>query len=59
MILYLWPQAGGTNFSFAMKPRFGMQAQTAESILYDYYNPTRGRLWRRWRWWWSEGGLIR
>ena len=39
VVVYLWPQAGGTNFSFTLKPRFAMNAQSAESILYDYYNP--------------------
>ena len=32
-------RAGGTTFSFTLKPRFPMTAQSAESILYDYYNP--------------------
>jgi hypothetical protein len=39
LIVYLWPQAGGTNFSFKFRPRFGLTAQTAPSVLYDYYNP--------------------
>jgi hypothetical protein len=39
LIVYLWPQAGGTNFSFMFRPRFGLAAQTAPSLLYDYYNP--------------------
>jgi len=39
LIVYLWPQAGGATFSFAFKPRFGLKALTAPSILYDYYNP--------------------
>jgi hypothetical protein len=39
LIVYLWPHAGGTKFSFAFKPRFGLKALTAPSILYDYYNP--------------------
>jgi len=39
VILYIWPQAGGSEFSFRFRPRFGMSAETAPSILYDYYNP--------------------
>jgi hypothetical protein len=39
LIVYLWPHAGGTKFSFTFKPRFGLKALTAPSILYDYYNP--------------------
>lgn len=39
LIVYLWPRAGGTKFSFNFKPRFGLNALSAPSILYDYYNP--------------------
>jgi hypothetical protein len=39
LIVYLWPHAGGTKFSFTFKPRFGLMALPAPSILYDYYNP--------------------
>ena len=39
VILYLWPRAGGTKFDFKFKPRFGLNAQTAASLVYDYYNP--------------------
>lgn len=39
VILYLWPRAGGTKFNFKFKPRFGINAQSAASIVYDYYNP--------------------
>jgi hypothetical protein len=39
LVVYLWPHAGGTKFTFSFKPRFGLKAQTAPSILYDYYNP--------------------
>jgi hypothetical protein len=39
VIVYLWPRAGGTKFSFNFKPRFGLKALSAPSILYDYYNP--------------------
>jgi hypothetical protein len=36
---YIWPQAGGTKFSFSFKSRFRMNANTSPSTLYDYYNP--------------------
>jgi hypothetical protein len=36
---YLWPRAGGITFSFSLKARVTMKAQSTESILYDYYNP--------------------
>ncbi|MBZ5722747.1 MAG: hypothetical protein LAO03_20605 [Acidobacteriia bacterium] len=39
VILYMWPEAGGSAFSFRFRPRFAMQAETAPSLLYDYYNP--------------------
>jgi A-macroglobulin complement component/alpha-2-macroglobulin family protein/MG2 domain-containing protein/carboxypeptidase family protein/A-macroglobulin receptor len=39
VIVYLWPRAGGTTFSFAFATRFGINAETAPSVLYDYYNP--------------------
>ncbi len=39
VVVYLWPRAGGTKFDFKFKPRFGVKAQTAPSIVYDYYNP--------------------
>jgi hypothetical protein len=39
VVVYLWPQAGGTKFSFGFKLRFGEAALTAPSTLYDYYNP--------------------
>ncbi|HEX8845621.1 MAG TPA: MG2 domain-containing protein [Pyrinomonadaceae bacterium] len=39
LIVYLWPQAGGTKFDFKFRPRYGLAAQTAPSVLYDYYNP--------------------
>ena len=39
VILYLWPRAGGTKFNFKFKTRFGVNAQSAASIVYDYYNP--------------------
>ena len=39
VVLYIWPRAGGVEFSFTFRPRLKMQASTAPSLLYDYYNP--------------------
>jgi hypothetical protein len=39
IVVYLWPKAGGTDFEFALRPRYGMRALTEPSFLYDYYNP--------------------
>jgi len=39
LVVYLWPRAGGTDFEFAFRPRYGMNALTSPSLLYDYYNP--------------------
>jgi hypothetical protein len=39
LVLYLWPNAGGTKLTFAFHPRYGLKARTAPSVLYDYYNP--------------------
>ena len=39
LIVYLWPHAGGTKFTFDLTARFGVKALTPPSILYDYYNP--------------------
>ena len=39
VVFYVWPRGGGSDFSFLLKPRFAMSAASAESILYDYYNP--------------------
>lgn len=38
IIVYLWAQAGGTRIHFKFKPRYGINAQTAPSTVYDYYN---------------------
>jgi hypothetical protein len=35
----MWSNAGGTNFSFKFRPRYGINAQTPASVVYDYYNP--------------------
>jgi hypothetical protein len=39
VIAYLWPRAGGTTFEFKFRPRYGVEAHTPASMLYDYYNP--------------------
>jgi hypothetical protein len=39
VVVYLWPRAGGSKFSFTFRPRFGLAAKSAASLLYDYYNP--------------------
>jgi hypothetical protein len=39
VVFYLWPKAGGTKFHFRFTSRFSMQAKSAPSVLYDYYNP--------------------
>jgi len=41
LIAYVWPRYGGgaTQFEFTFRPRMGEAAQTAPSLLYDYYNP--------------------
>jgi len=39
VVVYLWPRAGGINFDFKFRPRFGLTAKAAPSTVYDYYNP--------------------
>lgn len=39
ILLYLWPRAGGIKFDFQFRPRLGLAAKTAPSVMYDYYNP--------------------
>lgn len=39
IVVYMWSKAGGTRFNFKFKPRYGINAQTPASIVYDYYNP--------------------
>lgn len=38
IILYMWSKAGGTKFNFKFRPRYGINAQTPASVVYDYYN---------------------
>ncbi|MDT7542272.1 MAG: hypothetical protein QOE33_2176 [Acidobacteriota bacterium] len=39
IVVYLWASAGGTKFDFTFRPRFGLKAKSAASLIYDYYNP--------------------
>jgi A-macroglobulin receptor binding domain len=39
VVIYLWPRAGGSDFSFKFRPRIAMTAKSAPSVVYDYYNP--------------------
>jgi hypothetical protein len=39
VVFYVWPEASGSRFEFQFHLRFGMDAMTAPSLLYDYYNP--------------------
>lgn len=39
VVFYVWPTAGGTAFSFTIRPRYRIEAMAASSVLYDYYNP--------------------
>ena len=39
VVFYMWSKPGGTKFNFKFKPRYGINAQTPASIVYDYYNP--------------------
>lgn len=38
IVVYMWAKAGGSKFNFSFKPRYGINAQTPASIVYDYYN---------------------
>ncbi|MGB7921899.1 MAG: MG2 domain-containing protein [Pyrinomonadaceae bacterium] len=40
LIVYIWPsEKGMVNFEFKFRPRYGLAALSAPSLLYDYYNP--------------------
>lgn len=39
VVLYLWPRGNGAKLDFQFRPRFGLAAKTAPSVIYDYYNP--------------------
>ena len=38
IIVYMWAKGGGTKFNFSFKPRYGINANTPASMIYDYYN---------------------
>ncbi len=39
VLVYSWNASGTLSFTFKFKLRYGINAQTAPSIAYDYYNP--------------------
>lgn len=39
IVLYMWSRPGGIKFNFKFRPRYGINAQTPASVVYDYYNP--------------------
>jgi hypothetical protein len=39
IVAYLWPRTGGSDFQFRFRARYGIDAKTPPSVLYDYYNP--------------------
>lgn len=39
VVVYMWAKPGGSKFNFKFKPRYGINAQTPASVVYDYYNP--------------------
>jgi hypothetical protein len=39
VLIYLWPRAGGLTMHFRFTPRYGIDAFTAPSSVYDHYNP--------------------
>jgi hypothetical protein len=39
IVVYMWSRAAGTKFKFKFNPRYGINAQTPASVVYDYYNP--------------------
>jgi A-macroglobulin TED domain/Alpha-2-macroglobulin family/MG2 domain/Carboxypeptidase regulatory-like domain/A-macroglobulin receptor binding domain/Macroglobulin domain MG3 len=39
VVFYVWPEASGSKFDFQFRLRYRMDAMTAPSALYDYYNP--------------------
>jgi len=38
IVIYSWTNSAPMNFKFKFRPRFGLNAQTAPSVVYDYYN---------------------
>jgi hypothetical protein len=39
VVLYLWPHGGQAKVEVRFRPRLALDAQSAPSQLYDYYNP--------------------
>ena len=39
LLVYLWPDAGGSDLHFTFTLRYAIDALTAPSAVYDYYNP--------------------
>jgi hypothetical protein len=39
LLVYLWPEAGGYDLRFTFSLRYAVDALTAPSVVYDYYNP--------------------
>jgi uncharacterized protein YfaS (alpha-2-macroglobulin family) len=40
IVAYLWPRGNsGSKFEFKFRSRYGIDAQTAPSVVYEYYNP--------------------
>jgi hypothetical protein len=39
VVVYLWPREGAARLRFKFRPRYRLNALTAPSQLYDYYNP--------------------
>ena len=38
IVVYLWSSSAPVEFNFKFRPRYGINAQTAPSLVYDYYN---------------------
>ena len=38
IVVYFWASGSLTRFNFSFRPRYGIEAQTPASIVYDYYN---------------------
>lgn len=39
VVVYLWSRREPVKFNFKFRPRLGLNARTAPSTIYDYYNP--------------------
>jgi hypothetical protein len=38
IVIYFWAGSAPVEFGFKFRPRFGLDARTAPSSIYDYYN---------------------